>query len=462
MKNAVLRQIDTLFRVGTVAGLTDGQLLERFRAGEAEAAEVAFGALLERHGPMVLGVCKRVLNNPHDTEDAFQATFLVLLRRAGSIRSQDAVGHWLYGVARRVAIRAKQQAANRQTFDAATPEAADPRTSADRLEDEIALLHEEIARLPAQLRAPVVLCYLQGMSYEAAARCLRLTESSVRGRLARARERLRFRLSRRGVTHSMMALAASPEAVPHVLKEKLLQAATQLAAGRATAGIVSLPAAALAEGLLRSMFMTKLKWIAATLLVAGLVPTGLALTARGGSGAPQEPGAPPAAGHVQAPPDQAKPKPRDDVPDPFDSNVAHHLDGLNAETKMINYKLDQPVNMELPERTTLQEFLKHVKSISQGPADHGISIYVEPEGLRGTKLFENQAPVGPVSVKGVPLRTVLRMVLRNGDLSYVVKDGLLIIDSRLVIVDERLEQVERKLDRLLDEGSKSSMRLLGH
>src|SRR4051794_37779963 len=107
-EHAVLQSVHTLFRVGAIGGMTDGQLLERFAAQrDEEEAQMAFAALVERHGPMVLGVCRGVLKDPHRTEDAFQATFLVLVRKCGSIRRRDSLGSWLYGVARRVAVRSK-------------------------------------------------------------------------------------------------------------------------------------------------------------------------------------------------------------------------------------------------------------------------------------------------------------------------------------------------------------------
>ncbi len=181
----VLGQVHRLFQLGAVGTLSDAQLLDRFVSGRDEAAEAAFEELVIRHAPMVLQVCRNVLHDAHDAEDAFQAVFLVLASRAGSIRRAGSIGSWLFGVARRVAARSRRGAARRRTLDRRVaernPEAYVP--SHDDPDREV--LHQEIEGLPERLRAPVVLCYLQGMSYEMGARQLGLSEAAIRGRLAR-------------------------------------------------------------------------------------------------------------------------------------------------------------------------------------------------------------------------------------------------------------------------------------
>ena len=147
---------------------------------------------------MVLRVCRDVLGDPHAAQDAYQAAFLVLARKARSIGRPEFLGNWLYGVARRVAMRAKSEAARRRAHESRAAQAKDAGTFEQADRDLVGLLHEEIARLPEAYRAAVVLCYLEGMTYEAAARSLRVTEGTIRGRLARARERLRTRLCARG------------------------------------------------------------------------------------------------------------------------------------------------------------------------------------------------------------------------------------------------------------------------
>jgi RNA polymerase sigma factor (sigma-70 family) len=281
--STVLWHVHTLFRVGAVGGLSDEQLLQRFLDGSHEDSETAFGVLVERHGPMVLGVCRGVLRNPHDAADAFQATFLVLARRVSSIRNRDALGHWLYGVARRVAVRAKVVASRRLIHERQAAEASEAcyRACDDRNED-FAALHDEIARLPAKYRVPLILCYLEGMSYEMAASSLRLTEDTVRGRLARARKLLGTRLTRRGLALGTGLLATAfsgkaPAAVPAALATMTIQAAVKTVANpAATGGAV----AVLTEGVLRSMLMTKIRWISSAFLTTGALAAGAVVYAQ--------------------------------------------------------------------------------------------------------------------------------------------------------------------------------------
>ena len=191
-------QIQKLFGLGTVSGLTEWQLLERYAVRRDEAA---FAALVARHAPMVLGVCRRVLHDPDDVEDAFQATFLVLARKAGVLRPRDPLGHWLYGVAHRVSLRARSEAARRRSRERparpgeSEPEAAVSPEAPDA--DLGAVIDDELKRLPATYRAAVVLCYLDGLTHEEAARQLGWPIGTVKGRLSRARGLLRDRLTRR-------------------------------------------------------------------------------------------------------------------------------------------------------------------------------------------------------------------------------------------------------------------------
>ena len=198
----VLRQVDRLYTEGTSAGWGDGQLLSRFVAAREES-NLAFEAIVQRHGPMVLAVCRRILSDHHDAEDAFQATFLVLARRAGSIAPHfsGSLGPWLHQVACRTAQKARvarrrrdvreRRAASRSetTIEAEAP------TSLDH--DEYRVLHEEVARLPEKYRAAIVLCYFEGLTHGQAAAALRWPVGTVRGYLARARDLLRTRLIRR-------------------------------------------------------------------------------------------------------------------------------------------------------------------------------------------------------------------------------------------------------------------------
>jgi RNA polymerase sigma factor (sigma-70 family) len=256
------------------AGNSDAQLLERF---VQQRDESAFELLVWRHGPMVYGVCRRILRDEHDAEDAFQATLLVLARKARSIGSGESVGGWLYKVAYRVALRARDGTVRRARHEkhAATREAAaDPQPGEGLARDELRLvLDEELNRLPQRHRAPVVLCYLQGLTNEEAARQLRCPVGTLKTRLARARRLLGKRLARRGLELSAGLLPAEA-ALPAVLVRTTVGAAALVAVGKVPAGAVSVPVACLMEGVLRAMMVMKVK-LAVVVLAAGLAVAGV-------------------------------------------------------------------------------------------------------------------------------------------------------------------------------------------
>ncbi len=260
------RLVQGLFTLGTTGQMTDGQLLDRFLARRDEGAEAAFEELMTRHGPMVLRVCRGVLRNPHDAEDAFQAAFLVLAHQAGSIRRRNSLASWLFGVAQRVAAHAKLRAARVHAGErmAATRRGESYEPADD--EDQLETLQDEIARLPDHLRAPIALCYLEGLDYQGAAVRLGLSEAVVRGRLARARERLRRGLVRRGVAVSATLMLADEgsQAQPAV-SASLIRSTMGVASGFITGNT----AATLARGVIRSMFLRRLK-IATVLLTLGI------------------------------------------------------------------------------------------------------------------------------------------------------------------------------------------------
>ncbi len=265
--NVLVRHIHRLAGVDAAAP-TDGQLLDRFlRGGE----EMAFAELVRRHGPMVFGVCRRVLRDGHAAEDAFQATFLVLFRRARALDRSRSLANWLYTVAYHAALRARGARARRQQREREIEAMSRPAFPTDKTwRDLQPILDEELSRLPDRYRAAVVLCHLQGKTCAEAGRLLGCATGTVKSRLARGREMLRERLTRRGVTLTagglgLLLTAHASAAVPAVLLESTLQATLSLAAG----GIV--PAAALAEGVLKTMLLTKLKITAVVVTVLGLV-----------------------------------------------------------------------------------------------------------------------------------------------------------------------------------------------
>ena len=198
-RTPVTRYFRRLLSPRSASGLTDAQLLERFVADQDEAA---FEILLWRHGPKVLGVCRRVLRHEQDAEDAFQATFLVLVRKAGSIGKRQSVGSWLYRVAYRVALRAKVSASKRNARQRVITDVPAAEAVPDLFSRDVALvLDEEVNRLPEKYRAAFVLCYLDGKTNEQAAQELGCPKGTILSRLAWARERLRVRLTRRGLAY---------------------------------------------------------------------------------------------------------------------------------------------------------------------------------------------------------------------------------------------------------------------
>jgi RNA polymerase sigma-70 factor (ECF subfamily) len=259
--------------------LSDGQLLERFVTWRDESA---FEALLRRHGPLVLRVCRRVLNDCDAAEDAFQATFLVLARKAGSIGKRESVGSWLYGTAFRVARKARTSAARRLAREARAAALIRDEGTPERADDLRPLLDEELQRLTDRDRAPLVLCYLEGKTYGQAARELGWSESSMSRRLAQARERLRQRLVRRGVLLSVAGLASvltesASAAVPGPLMSATVRGASALAAGNAAT--VSPAVLALTRATLQELSTMHLKITAAVILALGGACASLGISA---------------------------------------------------------------------------------------------------------------------------------------------------------------------------------------
>jgi RNA polymerase sigma factor (sigma-70 family) len=265
-----LRQV-VLLRDG--AQRTDGQLLEDYLDHQDA---VALAALVQRHAPMVWGVCRRALANYYDAEDAFQATFLVLVRKAASIVPRGMVANWLYGVAQQTALKARATAARRRGREKQVAEMPDPGVVEQEFWGDLqALLDEALSRLPDKYRVVLVLCDLEGKARKEAARELGWPEGTVAGRLARARALLAKRLARHGPTVAGGALAAALSqgaSAPAAVVSSTIQAASLLAAGPAvSSGLISAKVIALSEGVLKTMLVTKIKSAMAVVLVIGLV-----------------------------------------------------------------------------------------------------------------------------------------------------------------------------------------------
>jgi RNA polymerase sigma factor (sigma-70 family) len=265
-----------LLREATGPG--DAELLGRFVERRDEAA---LAALVRRHGPMVWGVCRRLVGY-HDAEDAFQATFLVLVRKAASIAPREMVGNWLYGVAHQAALQARRTAARRRAREVQVTQMPDTETvQPDPWSDVQSVLDQELSRLPDNYRVVIVLCDLEGRTRKEVARQLEVPEGTVAGRLARARVMLAKRLTRRGVALSGGALATvltqnvASAGVPASVVSSTIQATTLMTVGPTVpTGAIPVKVAALAEGVLKAMLMSKLKAAVAVVLVLGLLATG--------------------------------------------------------------------------------------------------------------------------------------------------------------------------------------------
>ena len=284
----IAKRMERLFAGGTVSGLSERELLQRFSTGRDEAA---FEAIAARHGPMILAVCRRVLDDPRDVEDSFQAVFLVLVRKAARLRDADRLGPWLHAVATKVALRARSNAWKRRRreissqaiLDAAASGGGNGVNAPEHVEadwrDLRPVLDEELARLPEKYRAPIVLCHLEGLTHDQAAARLKWPVGTVRGRLARGRETLRARLTRRGLAFStalISSLLAERAAPASTVSDALLSSTFQSLSRVA----VSAAAVTLAEGVLSTMFMTKVRVVLTGILAVGVLSTGAAVFGR--------------------------------------------------------------------------------------------------------------------------------------------------------------------------------------
>lgn len=342
--SAVLRYLRKVTAADYALNLPDQELLERFVTRRDEAA---FAALVCRHGPMVLRLCQRVLQHQEDAEDAFEATFLVLCQKAASLRPQKSLAGWLHSVAYRIAQKARVAAARRRKHEgrSADRQAIDPLAEIT-LREAHEILDQELLRLPDKFRAPLVLCYLEGLTREEAAQQLGWPTSTLKSRLEEARERLRRRLAARGLALSGALVASlfyegtASGAVPSALLDSTVRAATLVAAGdAAAAGVVSAEVAALAKGVMKGMFISKLyKMTTAVVLALGLAGAGVGVAVHRAlaDGAPvaavapaDEAAAPSAAADEQKPGEGNKPqdgqKPRE-VDKPRDGQKPREAD----------------------------------------------------------------------------------------------------------------------------------------
>ncbi len=380
VRGIVLRQIDRLFRDGTLGGLGDRQLLERYLTRQDETA---FEALVDLHGPMVLGLCRRMLRDPRDIEDAFQATFLVLVRKAPAIRDRDLLSSWLYGVAYRVARRARSQTLRRKgrEMGVAELEVVAASETSNRLEAD-PLLDQELNRLPEKYRRPLILCYLRGRTHDQAAEDLRCPVGTVRSRLARGRDLLRRRLTSRGFAPTSLAslLGSGPslparllvEAVPPSLTSVTLNAAFGFGSSLTIqAGAIATTALALAQGVLTTMKIAQLKWIAMAILATSLSAGGVVAVSYAATQS-QETATDQDSAAVVVPEPQEKVEPRRDQP-PIDQKVMAQLpsERFDALEKKVDELLkrsvtdSQPRSPNRPDNESQRKFASSAKSIQE-------------------------------------------------------------------------------------------------
>jgi len=308
-RRGLARDFRALCESGSLAALGDAELLERFAGARGDRAELAFAALVARHGPMVLRACRAILRDGHDADDAFQATFLLLARRARTLWVRDSLAPWLHSVACRVAAGTRAARVRRQALERRAAGRLQPPTPGPTRDDLGAALHEEIERLPERLKGAVVLCYLQGLTHDEAAAHLGCPIGTVRSRLARGRDRLRTRLGRLGLAPPTPAKSAAP-AVPLALATTTARAALHSIAAPASAGWVAHGLVSLTQGASIAM-LHPLKTAAVLLFTTGAVAVGVS----GGSG--QDPkGTPTAPSAVQSPAtvDPTQPQPLELTP----------------------------------------------------------------------------------------------------------------------------------------------------
>ena len=273
--DTIFNSLRRVFGAGALADAEDQELLEQFAANQNEAA---FAALLRRHGPMVWGVCQRLVPHRQDAEDCFQATFLVLCRKAGSIGRADQLANWLFGVARRAALNSQSQRARRARHEALCPTLPDVSGAAPApWDDTPSVLDEELARLPARYRQPLLLCGLEGMTHAQAGKSLGWPVGTVAGRLSRGREMLRSRLERRGVMAPGAALSAlliaesAPACVPpQLVSASVRSAVAMFMAGQSAPPDIPATVAALVRGVLNKMFVHRVLTQSVLVAVAAL------------------------------------------------------------------------------------------------------------------------------------------------------------------------------------------------
>ena len=395
-RETTLAHLQTLFDVGVVAGMSDGQLLEQFARRRGESAETAFAALVDRHGAMVLRVCRGIVGNDHDAQDAFQATFFVLAQKGGTLWVRDSIAPWLHQVARRAAGRLKTVVNRQRAIERESAQISDTAGNLNPDDEWAETLHEEIARLPRCFRLPIVLCDLEGHSYEAAAEYLDCPPGTIKSRLARGRNRLRDGLTRRGFT---AAAGPNESPVPAVFVSSTIS--TQLAKATVAGVTRATPVAAqigesfsasvttLAERVLQVMWLTRIKSVVAAALGVGIVITSLGLLATVTSGEwqplAQDSGDPKAITKAESP-----------APPEEEKSTAETPDEPAVKSKKGLFDAPEPI-ITLGDSKRIWAY---------DPGKKKWHTYSAPEGLRITPQLLNSRRLVALEIEGQPITEV--------------------------------------------------------
>jgi RNA polymerase sigma factor (sigma-70 family) len=439
--NRLVRNMRRAALVRAPAVVPDGRLLESFLTQRDDAA---FAQLVKRHGPMVLGVCTRVIGNVHDAEDAFQAVFLVLARKAGSIVPRDLVGNWLYGVAYRTALQARSRLARRRARERQVTDMPHPTVAADI---DFEVLHHaldgELDRLPEKYRVPLVLCDLEGRPRKDVAAQLKIPEGTLSSRLAKGRELLSQRLARHGVVLSGPALALVLAQEAAALQPGFIGAAVKTAvataAGQSAAGLVSAEVLALSEGVLKTMFLSKLKVI--SVLVLGVILGGLGA---GLFGMPGSLMAPAVAAQPQFPAGQLVQAKADD-PEPLDGNLLLD-DGVQKELhlsknqvkRLLSISNDVDVKSE-PKQKEIKELQKQIDALNQRIAELNQGIAVRQTQIEDQRR-KNLGKAAPDILSEKALARLRQIQRQRRGLDELLGDAR--IQHMLKIDDEQLKKIE--------------------
>jgi RNA polymerase sigma factor (sigma-70 family) len=406
--NAVLEHLRKLEAAASAGQLSDAQLLQSFLGTRDEAA---FSVLLQRHGPMVWSVCQRVLRCDHHAEDVFQATFLVLARKAASIRKQKSLASWLYGVAYRLSRQLRAREARQPVLAAASiaDAAQDPSHRASVLELQT-VLDEELQRLSEQYRMPLVLCFLEGKTRDEAAEHLGWSVSTLKRRLDRAREVLRTRLCRRGVTLSgallvtVMTQDLAGAAFPSKVLVPTVKAAVLVAGGKAATFIVPPQVVVLTEGVLKAMLMTKVKMATVAVLAVATLAAGVGLYAGRGGPVPVAAAQPSATTPAPAPPQKKEDK---------EAILQEKLDKLQKQLQEAQSR-EQQLRARLEEALVVAEVARREAEVQRDQANGAAAMVwaaANREVVLPGKLKVRLAEGGAVSLKAE--RLAVELVFTN-------------------------------------------------